>query len=1034
MVLPKEWIQTFIAGLQACDIKSEFDRNFLANGNAAVYLYDESQWLALYARRLKAVLLTDFDWTTSNPVHPWHNQDNHANYHWYKMAENISTRSQRHITVYIFSGVEISKNTRRFLNTPKDYTNAYYDDAHKRLLALGIILQFLNNPKNPSNQFSSYEKNGNARALSLGEAAQIQTKQLWSHIQEEMMPTWTDAATKSFDFTEVIYPLYEVVVAYFNLLQSNGSFAELQEALRLLYTNELKSLKVADANRFYGQIIGYDAGKPIYLLDILSKAMCLEALESVFSGMVALAVWITKQKPSMVVNHTDVDLQYRDLEIGPYFTFEKLKKECSVLLTKIRDELREDSEDNIISILAVLDVLDGQVSERVIFDAILKMFRSRDEHNRLATYRDKSDGIATGSYEYTFYREGANKQYMYIAECLSGWGILQRYGIEDLWGLLIRTLTRFHDSISGKPYSKYPAGHLVVHENRTEMIVLQNSVDHYQLERDPNKKFFGLVSSGITVPFTPQQFSDIERYAAKRFKRGYRRLPDFADIKLKASTLKALVNLVNDSLCPDGLKDVYSLRFMQNFPTKYVAKTIYIKAHNNYLEYRVREVWKFDTADAPVYSGKLLFENKLALQSFMKLTLDKRLKHILNQTEPRGHTRPNLTIDQYYNASCAYETFFWVYKQLGKAERERLNRVCVTFGGKTWDFEEIWNGGFPECMSAASKLLSVLVLVYLPDLKYRKGLESDARCQTYLEYARLHGAKLDEKSYIDMDLSLKERDGNTLSKHLTHPSSRRRLSDYIGLSALGFFMNWDDSFSASPKTRCLLRISDSDTENKLRSSTAFSDEDSVTTSVESHSMFSDSSPKLSIKKPYMVEQQRVGPPPVGDEDFSPAITESPIHGAKLDEKSYIDMDLSLKERDGNTFSKHLTHPSSRRCLSDSDTENKLRSSTASSDEDSVTTSVESHSMFSDSPPKLSIKKPYMVEQQRVGPPPLDLPVGDEDFSPAITESPTSSVTDFSLGSSRATSIESDNSGVCNEHIELLLEKEEDTQPRRLGMV
>ncbi len=380
------------------------------------------------------------------------------------------------------------------------------------------------------------------------------------------------------------------------------------------------------------------------------------------------------------------------------------------------------------------------------FIELFNIFSERDRHNKLVTFMDIGrSGPLTGSFEYVYNRSGANAQYIRIAQLLSGWGVLRRYQIEDYFLLLMQELESPVDSVTGELLSSRPLSHYVRPEHdRTYLALLDNSEENYHV----NMKCFYDVNRENSAPFSVRDYEYIKAYSAPKF-RQYPRVPLYSKYPLKNTTLQALVDLVNHSLHHEAAQDGdgYALRkgishSHLRLPEKVIEYEL--SENNEWLTYQVRDSWRSDI----VHNGTISLASMTDRQIFFAGTDNiKRLMFILHTAIVRGHARPNLTIGKYFNAYAAYDEFREYCEDLRIVDPDelvRLNNVSMRYGSAVRTFGEVWLNGFPDCMSAASKWFSTLILDYLPEVEFLKAIENAGEDSKYLRYARRDSQRIYE--------------------------------------------------------------------------------------------------------------------------------------------------------------------------------------------------------------------------------------------------------------------------------------------------
>lgn len=820
VVLAKEVVQRFCRGLITTKSRSGFDTAFLERvpftSSAAsqellqnplvqsLYDYDSDQWIALFAERLKELWLSEYDWTKiglgSYPG--WLKSKTHVNYHWYHLALKIAEVTGKHVTEIIFAGVEIAEKDRPYLNTLKEFSSLIYTNDFQRLVILNRMIKVA---EARVCTFANYDSNADEYPVSLTELSQIRTKLSfnnycykpivianWNEFRDRYYSVW-GAQSAPEHFENLLYPLHRIVVNYFAELSGASLAGSTRNLLDNLYKEELADLSVNEANYFYGQCIVRQDTRvdSTFLLDILLNLReATNDLSMVLSSMVQLAIWITHENPAMLISHPDVNQVYYIQQLGPYLNQRLLASELTkllryrrelsdndfVLIEQLKVELLADEEANVVS----ADVVSGPLSEDALFQKIMNIYVSRADYNRTETFLDITKiGIISGSYQYIHHQTGANSQYIRLARLLQACGFLKRHGIEDYFQLLMPStpdspgLASPFDAVTGDYLSAHPLSHYTLPEkDQTYLIYLGNSLD-FQISQ---QKFYN-INTAKAGPLTPKEFDCVDLYAAKKFRK-YPRIPKFTHYRLHATTLQALVDLVNDSLNFDATQDGdgYTLRegFSQCW-TMIPDRVVEYEIVDYGISYQIRDSWNRER----IHIDSIVFKNRAENRSFNNSLPAQRLMFILHVAMHKGQARCNVSISQYYKAYVGYVRFRQFYLTLDSRERTRLDMVSMRFAASVRTFGEVFNGGFPHCMAAASKWFSTLILDYLPELKFRHELEGNKKYKEYLSCARRDSQHL-YLNWIENDLTDSMSD---LVQLLTHESSR--IGSFSGLRAKG---------------------------------------------------------------------------------------------------------------------------------------------------------------------------------------------------------------------------------------------------------
>ena len=797
--ISKNIIQKFYSGLREAKHKSDFDQNFLREHSLEfLSTLNTVDFTLFFSARLKDLQYSDYDWTKVGQVQngDWYKSNQHANYHWYHLALIISELTEKHITEIIFTGVDIAEKDRSHLCNVKQFSTLIYAENGKRLVILSRMLKVA---ESTVSRFANYDGNGDEHPVSLYELLQIRCKlennslykpiviANWREFRGHYIAWWGTQA-QPMCFEDLVYPLYGIVENYFEELLIPGSVGSIYELLQNFHNTHLKSLNSQELNFFYGQCIknGAIREESLYMLDILLNLMdAKDDLSVALPDMVQLAVWITHQNPAMVISHPDVLQIYRSQEIGPYLTQQRLGNEL-VRLLRFREELYERDfllidtlkDQLLINDIELIDgntkrLHEGPVPQQELFRCIREIFCLRDLHNRTEKFIDiRKIGIMTGSYQYLYHRTGVNVEYIRVAQFLQASGFLKRYGIDDYFQLLMPGLQSPVDAVTGGYLSDNPFSHYVLPENdESYLIYLGNSVESHK----SNHTFYN-VNIVKAVPFSPKEFECINLYAAQIFRK-YPRIPKFTNYRLRASILRELVDLVNNSLNYDAIQDGDGYRLHLGFSqcwTQIPEKVIEYEIEIHSISYRIRDSWNTER----IHTDNIVFKSAAEHRAFLLNSSSQRLMFILHAVTGRGHARANLSMSNYYKAYLAYNRFRQFYLEIDKAERERLDMVSMRYGLAVRTFGEVWMSGFPDCMSAASKWFSTLILDYLPGVRFRYDLEHNSKYSEYLLYARRDSQFLCNY-YIENDLTDSIAD---LIHLLTHVSVQ--VASFAGLKAI----------------------------------------------------------------------------------------------------------------------------------------------------------------------------------------------------------------------------------------------------------
>lgn len=810
-VLSKELVEKFYLGLIACRTKSDFDENLLQkNSLEQMYRLTLEQWVAIFKNRLHVSIGTVFDWTLIGieSGNNWANSKKHSNYHWFALAGGIASLSESHIAKVLFPDVDIALNDLEYLSSAQSFSSLIFNDSLNRL---ALIQRIFKGSETDACSYRSYDKSNNEYPISPFEAYQINRKIShpkisnyfciinWSQFRGNYLDVW-NAMTDKYPLDEIVYPLFRIVRSYFKALENHQNIDSTLSLVNSFYTEVFSKLSIEQVNSIYGQRIGKtDLAEPIYLYEVFLSLMCSQSNPSdSLATMVKFAVWITHLNPAMVIDHPLVNDHYDTDRIGPFFTQAQLANELARLL-HFRGEF---DEEDLIAIQQLCDNLSREaLVEKELFIRFWIIFAARDEYNHTETFTDiNKSGILTGSYEYVYYRKGANAQFIRIAQILSGMGVLKRCGVDDYYQLLMPSLASPVDSVTGELLSFEHLSHYARPEkNRTYLIFLGNSKNNYI----HNNHCFYNVNAEKVVPFTLKEYESIQAYSSNVYHK-YPRIPKFTTYPLTARTLRELVHLVNHSLNYEAAQDGDGYVLREGLTKNYLQEKIIEYAVDTKFEeltYRVKDSWNHDT----VYTGKIQFSSVSEQNAFSKGTSKQRLLFILHAAVNRGHARSNLSMAKYFKAYDAYDRFREYCRQLEENHPDEfwnLNHVSMRYGITVRSFSEVWKKGFPGCMSAASKWFSTFILDYLPGVLFRDDIEYNKQFNEYLEYARRDSQHL-YQYYHSEEAAIR------LSSELTHVSVQT--TTIAGLKEKGMrLFGVEDQNNLAQKFTNLLLIADNE--------------------------------------------------------------------------------------------------------------------------------------------------------------------------------------------------------------------------------
>lgn len=741
-VFSETLIQALYKGLLVCYNNREAtdpDVDFLQkNSLDKLYRYDIADWLTIFKYRLHALQGSEYDWTRiGQSKRNWSNDSSHVNYHWFKLAKELGSFYKKRVTDIIFPDVEMySKDIDFFQDKSESFGELFYDDDFKRLVCLKRILILAK--RNNTSSFASYDSSGVKLAVSPHEMEQIYAK-LRVHRKEgqqnnlqdfrqNFLATWgseiATCETLRYKMADLNYPLFEIVLSYYSELEYPTKNGQTETLIKKFYKKDLSRLRVKEVNAFYGQCLDTDVlvQDPTYLGVVLLNILNAKGdLDSILPLMVKLAVWLTIQNPAKVIAHPSVDVMYQRMELGPYCNQKKLAEE----LWKLFDFKKEFEESDYNSLNDLYNGLSGgAMAENIWFPKIYNLFGSREVHNHQATFRDIcKSGPMIGSFEYVYHhRTGANAVFIKIAQMLHGWGVSQRYGVEDWFQILMQELKSGVDAVTGCPLSSQPLSHYARPEHdRTYLASLENAEENYRL----NNGYFYDVNNGKSVPFSLRTYKCITAYSSFKF-REYPRMPRCTNYPLDDATLIALKDLINHSLHHEAAiyGDGYILK---NGISEKLGEGVVeyeISQDQMSVKYQIKDAWQ----SGMIYMREISLRNIADRQNFLAGYDDQRLMFIIHKAIGSGHARSNLTLSKYFSAYAAYDRFreyTHLLKQNNPVVFENLMRSSMRFDNSVRNFGEIWANGFPDCMSIASQWFSTLFLDHVPNFKFCDPVEKE---------------------------------------------------------------------------------------------------------------------------------------------------------------------------------------------------------------------------------------------------------------------------------------------------------------------
>ena len=710
-------IVPFIDDLNNCVNKSHYDIYFLKQHKPeSLYGFDRQQWISLFKNRRLALMSTDFSWTRKHRS---------VNLFWLELAKKVSAAFSIDIFDLIFPDVFIDTKDKVIVEENNYNFTDLYDDGNGTLRSFSRFLgSFVEG--NPS-----YAE---AYTLSLYEAEQIrsQCKVNWDSFYNQILPIWHKETLKD-SYKECVYLLFPCVSTYFSRLDHDSNKqdtiadeASINASITSVLSQDLIHLDRSIVYSFYAQEVQIRDNEHVKMIEVLLACTGRKPLKDRKNYMTALAWWIGQQNPAMIIKHSHLDTVYQSLRIGKFCTRDRLRLEVDKLL---EPDFKHELDRRIRTMVTDFSLLlaDVNTSDAAIFTAMKTLNQKFDMHNgKTKGVRLPGRRLTFTTNDYVYNQQGINAQIIFINQLLSGWGLLESNGI-DCYYRFMMDLKCGVDPISGELYSHYPLSHCVrPNDDRGYLAVLDNSVNYFKA----TEGIFENVNANPQRPFTEDEYDNIQRFSAIQFRKTkYKRISEYPVPPIAKYYLDMLINLVNMSLDFNGLIDGYRLEAVCEFPvdSKHHDDVIYIKMSKDVLHYSVKDRWIIDNKKQ-IHRGFIPTYNDKSKCCFFDLIRDEdKLRYIYAYTAPPQHTRPSYSEEQLTRSALAYTQVKQEIDRMHPDAKRSLFNTRIRLGNQVLTFAELWEDGYPTCMTYASKGFAVLVLTYLRGkIKFEKKIEDQS--------------------------------------------------------------------------------------------------------------------------------------------------------------------------------------------------------------------------------------------------------------------------------------------------------------------
>ena len=420
-----------LAGL--CSFDDEFHALYRHNQDLLLAL-NKNQWIDIYARRRDIINQYHRQWTVE--LLP-------LNLLWFELGRLVASDFHIPILDLMCPNEPIYQKDREYVEQHDYFILDLFKDDKGYLRSFNYYFLML-----MKGQGDVY---GHLYKMSLLEAEQNKNKRRWSTLcREEMSYIWEDPTAENL-FKDSAYPLFDCIKTYFTSPLSELSQGQIRTLILALYSNELIYLDRITVNAFYAQKLRIDNEIELRMIEVLLICMEERPAISLLPYMLAIAHWVAKFNPSMVIGVHELDTRFNDCpdvlddiyrvhRIGPYWR-ERIPKEVHGLSQFIdANKLMSGIKEKLLRLSDLLSAPPAESNDRMIFDQmqIINLdFDNFNGINRPVVYNGLGYKI---SKDFVYDRDGINEQLILINQILSGAGFLSRYGIQCYY----RYMMRFH--------------------------------------------------------------------------------------------------------------------------------------------------------------------------------------------------------------------------------------------------------------------------------------------------------------------------------------------------------------------------------------------------------------------------------------------------------------------------------------------------------------------------------------------------------------------------------------------------------------
>lgn len=330
------------------------------------------------------------------------------------------------------------------------------------------------------------------------------------------------------------YP-FDLIPIQFEILKQyieNGvaSTVANDPALLTLVHKLAKALSVCyadDARYFYSQRLAIGTHQ-YYMYDVFLKLVQVNA-ENIKSEMGLFALFLSSYNPSCIVSCEALKPVYAVKFVGPGFDLSNFRENViSLLFNKASIEINN-------RLRAFVTHIKDKSSLSV-----------EDVDDLKAIFALRWDEVAEGPIDYTKNQKDVNGDWIMVAQLLSGAGFFPK----NYYNVLMPTLRHTHDIVTSDPLIKYPLSHYVLSADKLRLILLDQCVQHYKLQKIEPRSFYNC-SVYPPVKFKPVEVKRIS-FAAERFHRYINvfnnEKKNHIDLPLKQSTVALVSDLVKATL------------------------------------------------------------------------------------------------------------------------------------------------------------------------------------------------------------------------------------------------------------------------------------------------------------------------------------------------------------------------------------------------------------------------------------------------------------------------------------------------------